>query len=35
MMPGKGELVVLDPALLVTAPEAYKIGFVPIVTGQK
>ena len=33
--PGKGELVALDPALLVTAPEAFKIGFVPIVTGQK
>jgi hypothetical protein len=33
--PGKGELVALDPALLVTPPEAYKIGFVPIVTGQK
>ena len=33
--PGKGELVALDPALLVTPPEAYSIGFVPIVTGQK
>ena len=33
--PGTGELVALDPALLVTPPEEYSIGYVPIVTGQK
>jgi hypothetical protein len=30
-----GELVSLDPALIVTPPKGYEIGFVPIVTGQK
>ena len=30
-----GELVSLDPALIVTPPKGFEIGFVPIVTGQK
>jgi len=33
--PGVGELVALDPALIVIPPKVYEIGFVPIVTGQK
>jgi len=32
--PGRGELVSLDPALLVTPPAGLEVGFVPIVTGQ-
>ena len=30
----RGELVTLDPALLVTPPPGLEIGYVPIVTGQ-
>jgi hypothetical protein len=29
-----GELVALDPALLVTPPQGLEVGYVPIVTGQ-
>ena len=29
-----GELVALDPALLVTPPAGMEVGYVPIVTGQ-
>jgi hypothetical protein len=29
-----GELVTLDPALLVTPPKGFEVGYVPIVTGQ-
>ncbi len=32
--PGRGTLVTLDPALLVTPPLGLKRGYVPIVTGQ-
>ena len=32
--PSFGELVALDPSLLVTPPEGMEVGFVPIVTGQ-
>jgi hypothetical protein len=32
--PGRGELVALDPALLVTPPKGMEAGYVPIVTGQ-
>ena len=32
--PTSGELVSLDPALLVTPPAGMEIGYVPIVTGQ-
>lgn len=32
--PTRGELVSLDPALLVTPPKGLEIGYVPIVTGQ-
>jgi hypothetical protein len=32
--PGRGRLVTLDPALLVTPPEGLEVGYVPIVTGQ-
>ena len=30
-----GELVSLDPALMVKPPKGFEVGFVPIVTGQK
>ncbi len=30
-----GELVSLDPALLVTPPPGMEVGYVPIVTGQR
>ena len=33
--PTSGELVSLDPALLVTPPEGLKVGYVPIVTRQE
>jgi len=33
--PGRGELVSLDPSLLVTPPAGLEAGYVPIVTGQK
>jgi hypothetical protein len=33
--PSSGELVSLDPALLVTPPEGLERGYVPIVTGQR
>lgn len=33
--PTSGELVELDPALLVTPPEGMEVGFVPIVTRQE
>jgi hypothetical protein len=33
--PGSGELVSLDPALLVVPPKGFEIGYVPIVIGQK
>lgn len=33
--PSKGELVSLDPALIVTPPKGFEIGYVPIVIGQK
>jgi hypothetical protein len=32
--PGRGELVTLDPALLVTPPKGLEAGYVPIVTRQ-
>jgi hypothetical protein len=32
--PGRGELVRLDPALLVTPPKGLEVGYVPIVTAQ-
>ena len=32
--PTRGELVKLDPALLVTPPKGLEVGYVPIVTGQ-
>lgn len=32
--PGRGQLAHLDPALLVTPPQGYEIGYVPIVTRQ-
>lgn len=32
--PTTGKLVSLDPALIVTPPRGYEVGFVPIVTGQ-
>ena len=31
----KGDLVTLDPALMVNPPKGFEVGFVPIVTGQK
>jgi hypothetical protein len=33
--PTRGDLVSLDPALLVTPPQGLEFGYVPIVTGQK
>ena len=33
--PTRGELVALDPALLVTPPPGLEVGYVPIVTRQK
>jgi hypothetical protein len=33
--PTMGELVALDPALLVTPPKGMELGYVPIVTHQK
>jgi len=33
--PKEGELVSLDPALIVLPPKGYEIGYVPIVTGQR
>lgn len=33
--PTTGELVALDPALLVTPPRGFELGFVPIVTRQE
>ena len=33
--PTMGELVALDPALLVTPPKGMEVGYVPIVTNQK
>jgi len=33
--PKEGELVSLDPALIIKPPKGYEIGFVPIVIGQK
>jgi hypothetical protein len=33
--PTKGELVALDPALLVTPQKGMDLGYVPIVTHQK
>jgi hypothetical protein len=32
--PSRGELVKLDPGLLVTPPKGMEVGYVPIVTGQ-
>ena len=32
--PSRGELVTLDPALLVTPPKGLEVGYVPIVTRQ-
>ena len=32
--PGRGALVALDPALIVTPPKGLETGYVPIVTGQ-
>ncbi len=32
--PGRGELATLDPALLVTPPKGFEVGYVPIVTHQ-
>ena len=32
--PTRGNLVALDPALLVTPPPGLEVGYVPIVTGQ-
>lgn len=32
--PSRGELAMLDPALLVTPPKGLEVGYVPIVTGQ-
>jgi hypothetical protein len=31
----KGDLVSLDPALIVKPPKGYEIGYVPIVIGQR
>jgi len=33
--PTRGELVKLDPALLVTPPKGFEVGYVPIVTRQE
>ena len=33
--PTRGKLVSLDPALLVTPPKGFKVGYVPIVTRQE
>jgi hypothetical protein len=33
--PTRGELVKLDPALLVTPPKGLEVGYVPIVTYQE
>lgn len=33
--PTRGELVELDPALLVTPPKGFEVGYVPIVTKQE
>ncbi len=33
--PSQGELVALDPALLVTPPKGMEVGYVPIVVGQR
>jgi hypothetical protein len=33
--PTMGELVALDPALLVTPPKGMEVGYVPIVTRQE
>jgi hypothetical protein len=33
--PSQGELVALDPALLVTPPNGLEVGYVPIVTHQR
>ena len=33
--PTRGELVALDPALLVTPPKGREVGYVPIVTRQE
>lgn len=33
--PSRGELVTLDPALIVTPPKGYEVGYVPIVTRQE
>ena len=33
--PGIGELVTLDPALIITPPPGLETGYVPIVTGQE
>lgn len=33
--PSRGELVALDPALLVTPPKGMEVGYVPIVTRQE
>ncbi|MFG0252223.1 MAG: hypothetical protein ACF8NJ_05040 [Phycisphaerales bacterium JB038] len=33
--PSQGELVALDPALLVTPPKGMELGYVPIVIGQR
>jgi hypothetical protein len=32
--PTFGKLVSLDPALLVTPPKGFEVGYVPIVTAQ-
>ena len=32
--PGRGQLVSLDPALIVTPPKGLEVGYVPIVIGQ-
>jgi hypothetical protein len=32
--PGRGAIVALDPALLVTPPKGLEVGYVPIVTRQ-
>jgi hypothetical protein len=33
--PSRGKLVRLDPALLVTPPKGFKVGYVPIVVRQE
>jgi hypothetical protein len=33
--PGMGELVALDPGLIVTPPKRMEVGYVPIVIWQK